>query len=97
MSYLAGSIASTSGNAQNKMGGYKNEKVDALLAEAATLAADDPQRVAKAQEAQKLFREDYMFHSLVRPDHVALGQGRGEGHGEEPRLAGRRAWDIAIG
>lgn len=61
VSYLAGSIASTSGNAQNKMGGYKNEKVDALLAEAATLAADDPQRVAKAQEAQKIFREDYMF------------------------------------
>lgn len=61
VSYLAGSIASTSGNAQNKMGGYKNEKVDALLAEAATLAADDPQRIAKALEAQKLFREDYMF------------------------------------
>ena len=43
VSYLAGSIASTSSNAQNKLGGYKNDKVDSLLAEAATKAADDPQ------------------------------------------------------
>ena len=61
VSYLLGSIASTSGNAQNKLGGYKNDKVDALLAEASTKAADDPQRVALAQEAQKLFREDWAF------------------------------------
>jgi peptide/nickel transport system substrate-binding protein len=60
-SYLLGSIASTSGNAQGKLGGYKNDKIDALLAEAATKAADDPQRVALAQEAQKLFREDWAF------------------------------------
>lgn len=60
-SYLAGSIASTSSNAQNKLGGYKNEKVDALLTEAASKAADDPQRIALAQEAQKLFREDWPF------------------------------------
>ncbi len=61
VSYLAGSIASSSSNAQNKLGGYKNDKVDALLAEAATKASDDPQRVALAQEAQKLFREDWTF------------------------------------
>ncbi len=61
VSYLAGSIASTSSNAQNKLGGYKNDKVDSLLAEAATKAVDDPQRVALAQEAQKAFREDWTF------------------------------------
>jgi peptide/nickel transport system substrate-binding protein len=60
-SYLLGSIASTSGNAQNKLGGYKNDKIDSLLADASTKAADDPQRVALAQEAQKLFREDWAF------------------------------------
>jgi len=60
-SYLAGSIASTSSNAQNKLGGYKNDKVDQLLAEAASKAADDPQRIALAQEAQKAFREDWTF------------------------------------
>jgi peptide/nickel transport system substrate-binding protein len=61
VSYLAGSIASTSSNAQSKMGGYKNNKVDSLLAEAATKAVDDPQRVALAQEAQKAFRDDWQF------------------------------------
>ena len=61
VSYLAGSIASTSSNAQNKLGGYKNDKVDSLLAEAASKAVDDPQRVALAQEAQKAFREDWTF------------------------------------
>lgn len=61
VAYLAGSIASTSGNAQGKMGGYKNDAIDALLTEAATLAANDPARVTKAQEAQRLFRADYQF------------------------------------
>lgn len=60
-SYLAGSIASGSGNAQGKMGGYKNDAVDALIAEALALPADDPNRVAKAQEAQRIFRDDFMF------------------------------------
>lgn len=60
-SYLLGSIASSSGNAQGKMGGYKNDAVDAKLAEASTKAADDPARISLAQEAQKLFREDWMF------------------------------------
>ena len=43
------------------MGGYKNDKVDALIAEALSKPADDPARVALAQEAQRLFRDDYMF------------------------------------
>lgn len=60
-SYLAGSIASGSGNAQGKMGGYRNDAVDTLIAEALALPADDPARVAKAQEAQRIFRDDFMF------------------------------------
>ena len=60
-SYLAGSIASGSGNAQGKMGGYKNDTVDAKIAEALTKPADDPARVALAQEAQRIFRDDFMF------------------------------------
>jgi peptide/nickel transport system substrate-binding protein len=60
-SYLAGAIASTSGNAQGKMGGYKNETVDAKIAEALTKPLDDPSRVALAQEAQRLFRDEFMF------------------------------------
>ena len=60
-SYLSGSIASGSGNAKGKMGGYKNDKVDALIAEAMALPTDDPNRVAKAQEAQRIFRDDFMF------------------------------------
>ena len=61
VTYLEGAIASSSGNARRKMGGYKNEKVDALLAEASTLSMDDPRRIALAQEAQRVFREDWMF------------------------------------
>ncbi|MDB5585693.1 MAG: oppA [Devosia sp.] len=60
-SYLLGSIASTSGNAQGKLGNYKNDAIDALLAEASALPANDPARVTKAQDAQKLFHDDYMF------------------------------------
>ena len=60
-SYLAGSIASTSGNAHGQDGGYKNDKVDALIAEALAKPSDDPARVAMAQEAQRLFRDDFMF------------------------------------
>jgi len=61
VSFLAGSIASTSSNAKNKLGGYKNDKVDAALAEAATKAADDPQRIKLAQAAQLAFRDDWTF------------------------------------
>ncbi len=61
VSYLAGSIASTSSNAINKLGGYKNADIDTLLADAALLAVDNPDRIAKAQAAQKLFHDDYAF------------------------------------
>jgi len=61
VSYLAGSIASASSNAQNKLGAYKNDKVDSLLAEGAAKAADDPERIAKAQQAQQAFRDDWAF------------------------------------
>jgi peptide/nickel transport system substrate-binding protein len=60
-SYLSGTIASSAGTAQSKLGGYKNDKVDSLLAEALTKAVDDPERISKAQEAQKVFREDWAF------------------------------------
>ena len=61
VSYLMGSIHSSSGNAQRKMGGYSNPEVDALIEEAATKAVDDPQRIALAQQAQKLYRDDWHF------------------------------------
>jgi peptide/nickel transport system substrate-binding protein len=60
-SYLAGSIHSSSGNAQGKMGGYKNAEVDALINDALTKAADDPARVELAQKAQAIFMKDYNF------------------------------------
>jgi peptide/nickel transport system substrate-binding protein len=60
-SYLNGAIASSSGAAQSMLGGYKNDKVDSLLADALTRAVDDPERISKAQEAQKVFREDWAF------------------------------------
>lgn len=59
--YLVGAVHSKSSNAINKLGGYANAEVDRLLDEASTKAADDPERIALAQQAQKLFREDWMF------------------------------------
>jgi peptide/nickel transport system substrate-binding protein len=61
VSYLLGSIHSSSGNARSKLGGYDNPEVDALLEEAATKAVSDPARIELAQEAQRLFREDWHF------------------------------------
>jgi len=61
VSYLLGSIHSSSGNARGKMGGYKNPKVDALLDEAKTKGVKDPARIKLAQEAQRIFRDDYMY------------------------------------
>jgi len=43
------------------MKGYKNEKIDALIDEALSLAADDPQRCELALKAQRLFMDDYQF------------------------------------
>ena len=61
VSYLMGSIHSSSGNAQRKMGGYANSKVDRLLEEAATKPVDDPDRIGLAQKAQRIFRDDWMY------------------------------------
>ncbi len=61
VSYLTGSIHSSSGNARGKLGGYANPEVDALLEEAATKAVSDPERISLAQEAQRLFRDDWHF------------------------------------
>jgi peptide/nickel transport system substrate-binding protein len=57
--FLSGAIASTSSNAANALGGYKNDKVDALLAEASMLPLDDPRRDDLARQAQRLFFDDY--------------------------------------
>ena len=59
--YLMGTIHSSSGPAQRKMGGYNNPEVDRLLEEASTKGADDPDRIALAKQAHELFLEDYMF------------------------------------
>ncbi len=61
VSYLMGAIHSSSGNAQVKMGGYKNPKVDALLEEASVKAVTDPLRISLSQQAQKIFRDDWQY------------------------------------
>ena len=61
VSYLLGAIYSGSGNAHNKMGGYANPKIDALLDQATVKGVKDPQRIALAQQAQRLFRDDWMY------------------------------------
>ncbi|HUV95535.1 MAG TPA: ABC transporter substrate-binding protein [Anaerolineae bacterium] len=45
------------------LGGYKNEKVDALLDEALGIDPDDPRRCELALEAQRVFMDDY--HTLA--------------------------------
>ncbi len=61
VSYLMGSIHSDSGNAKRKMGGYENERIDALLEEAATKSVDNPERIELAQQAQRIFRDDWQY------------------------------------
>ncbi len=61
VSYLMGSIYSGSGNATNKMGGYKNDKIDELLLEASVKGVKDPDRIGLAQEAQLIFRDEWMY------------------------------------
>jgi peptide/nickel transport system substrate-binding protein len=58
---LLGSVHSKSGNAQGKMGGYKNDAIDKLIDEASALPPSDPTRDLKALEAEKLAIEDYVF------------------------------------
>lgn len=61
VSYLMGAIHSSSGNAQRKMGGYANATVDALLEEASKKAVADPLRISLAQQAQRIFRDDWQY------------------------------------
>ncbi|HUV95536.1 MAG TPA: ABC transporter substrate-binding protein [Anaerolineae bacterium] len=42
------------------LGGYVNEKIDALLDEALAIDPDDPRRCELALEAQRLFMDDYV-------------------------------------
>lgn len=97
VSYLQGSIASTSSNAQNKMGGYKNDKVDSLLAEAATKAADDPQRVTLAQEAQKAFRDDWAFIPWYAQTMSRWATAEVKGIDKNLDWQVARPWDITVG
>jgi peptide/nickel transport system substrate-binding protein len=59
--YLNAVIHTGAGTAVAKMNGYSNAEVDRLLDEASTKAADDPQRIALAQQAQVAFRNDFAF------------------------------------
>jgi peptide/nickel transport system substrate-binding protein len=43
------------------MGGYNNPEVDRLLDEASIKGIDNPDRIKLAQEANRLFREDWAF------------------------------------
>ncbi len=58
---LLGSLHSSSNLARNIMGGYADPEVDALIEEAVTKAADDPDRVALSRQAQRLFHEQWMI------------------------------------
>lgn len=59
--FLHTAIHSSSSVAKNKMNGYSNPEVDKLLDEAAPLPVDDPRRDELAQQAQRIFREDYQL------------------------------------
>lgn len=61
VAYLMGAIHSSSSNARNKLGGYANAQIDTLLEEAGTMADDNPDRVAMAQQAQALFMSEHTF------------------------------------
>lgn len=63
--WLMNSIHSSSSNAQNKMDGYSNPDIDSLLEQAMVLPSTDPERIALAQEAQRLFREDWMYVPFI--------------------------------
>ncbi|MCC2611852.1 ABC transporter substrate-binding protein [Neorhizobium sp. Rsf11] len=97
VSYLQGSIASASSNAQNKLGGYKNQKVDAALAEASTKAADDPKRVELAQEAQKAFREDWVFIPWYAQAMSRWATSEVKGIDKNLDWQVARPWEISIG
>lgn len=59
--YLRGIVHSSSSNAKNKLGGYKNEQVDALLDKASILAAGSEERLSLARQAQQLAADDAIY------------------------------------
>ncbi len=58
---LLSSVYSKSGNAQAKMGGYKNAEADKLIEEASALPPSDANRDAKALAAEKLVLDDFVY------------------------------------
>jgi peptide/nickel transport system substrate-binding protein len=91
VSYLMGSIHSTSGNARGKMGGYKNPKVDALLDEAKAKSVQDPARIKGAQEAQTHLPRRLHVHPVLLRRDVQVVDALGARLRQERRLAGHRA------
>ena len=59
-------FASNAIHATRFMGGYKNDKLDAMLKEIATLDRKDPNYCKKINEAEKTFLDDYMLIPLWR-------------------------------
>jgi peptide/nickel transport system substrate-binding protein len=56
-SMLLGSIHSSSSNAKNKLGEFKDPEIDRLIEEALAKGVDDPDRVKLAQQAQRRFHD----------------------------------------
>jgi peptide/nickel transport system substrate-binding protein len=61
VSYLMAAIHSQSSNARNKMGGYANAELDALLEQASVKSVSDPARIDLAQKAQNIFKDEYLY------------------------------------
>jgi len=95
--YLMASIHSQSSNAQNKMGGYRNEKVDALLEEASMLPPSDPRRDELAREAQRLFRNDYVFIPWYHEVVPKSAMPRVHNFGRSLDLNVSEPWKITVG
>lgn len=57
---LLGSIHSSSSNAQNKLGGFKDPEIDRLIMEALAKSVDDPDRAKLSQQAQRLFHDQWL-------------------------------------
>jgi ABC-type dipeptide transport system, periplasmic component len=97
VSYLWGAIYSGSSNAKNKLGGYKNEEIDALLTDASARKVDDPERIAKAQQAQRLFRDDWSF--IPWYDQAMSRWANANVKGMEKNLDWQvvRPWEIEVG
>ena len=96
VSYLQGSIYSTCGNAVNKMGGYNNPEIDRLLDEASILGVDDPNRIGLAQQANRLFRDDWAFIPWDITPTSAFAMPWVEGAGRNIDWQVVEPWNISI-